>query len=352
MKKILSIASLVTIAAPLFLASCVNEKQKIDNNKYSINGNVLKGEKELIDFLNENVKPELKDDFQEIYYIDKEKKYFSNMNSLKKYISSSIGEEIFSFKNKEEIIDKIHKNNNIVTDDIINESINFDYDIPVFRGKNNVAYKNKKDAKMSYFNINKIYKFADKTFEFEEDLKKYIKNDFAIEMNSKKMNKDQKKEYVKKYFKIEEFTNIYKLPSDYILDLTPSVKVFDPKANKEYFELSKPELKSVKEVLKNESSLYICSKNKSKVINLNELFNENELKNSDLFKLLTLKIDSNNNKKTIVVDTDKNEPYSLFGKYQLETSSNQVFSISDPKNWSKSNKNTNLVQKIFLQKEI
>ncbi|ADE19880.1 hypothetical protein [Mycoplasma crocodyli] len=345
MKKILSIASLVMIATPFFLTSCVNEKKNVDNNKYSINGNVLKGEKELIDFLNENVKPELKDEFQEIYYIDKEKKYFSNMNSLKKYISSYIGEESFNFNNKQKVLDKIHKNNNLITDEIINESINFGSNVSVFRGKNNVAYTNMYDAKMSYFNINKVYKFADKTFEFEEDLIKYIKNDFAIEMNTKNLSDVQKNEFIKKYFKAKKYTSVYKLPSRYILDLTPSIKVVDSTTNQEHSEISEAELKSIKEILKNESIPYILSKNNNKIINLLDHVNESEFVNSKLFKLLTLNIKSNQNRKTITVDTDKNEPYSLFGRYHLETSSNQVFSISDPKNWTKSNKNTNLVQK-------
>lgn len=263
---------------------------------------------------------------KKIYYAMNTNKMFETDLSLNKYLYKNIISSDITLTRDS----KLYENNlNFpLTFSELNEIDfnNLDKNIRIYLGKNNVAYSSEREAKLSFFNYNKFYKFNNKYYENKEK----IINELILkynEVNNQHENDENKLKDLQKAYNL--------INTDFIRYNAPNGLT----SNINFNDNGMIQNDLLKKFIENNAKRYIKSNNKIyEVHNFAENFNALEWKNSSI-----IKVKSTKGNKKFLVDVDKDEPSNFYGDYILTSPCDDIKDFKQYSKWFKHKRNENII---------
>lgn len=314
-KKILTLTPLI-ILSTVMAVSC-NETQKSLKNDYenpiNFNNKTFYNKKKLEQEISSVLDEKKNVTKKTIYKQNKNNIYFDNSKKMNEYIKTQIKENINVFSTKKQKqLDDLFKNGGEIHSKYINNfifsgNIN-DSTIELYKGFRDKIYKNENEAKLSYFNLNQVFKFNGKFYSSKTDIRNKIKEELNNILSIE--DEKEKKSKLDKFLVISENELNFRSPSGLIYEVNENVG----------------------NVINNELKKYI--KIKDKIYEFDDLKKLiAEYYSYDDFNILS--VNSNKGISTYIVDNKQDDVGNLHGKYLFKSSSNDIYNIVKNDEWHK-----------------
>ncbi|RMX35635.1 hypothetical protein [Mycoplasmopsis fermentans] len=319
----LSVITNVGMLTPLVI-SCNNNGNDHSNAKYKIGDKYFDNKKDIIEYLIQSAEVQNKTKYKNAYL--SEEKAFSNYYSLINSTTKNINKIKANTYLSSEKLQKMLNFDGQIDENFLS---NFRFDstdknIKVYKGLNNIAYKNEQEAKESYFNINPVFEFNNKYYKTPEELSiNYLKAAKKIETDPKLKNDLEK---------IKELQSLFPIDSS-----QKRIIVFNNGKIEQLYnnDSSQEAIEHLKKVIRN--NLNVFYEIDGQFYSLEDLVNRPDILLKDLSMFNVLKVQSNSGKKSYLVDVNKEEGYSLVGNYVHKTNSNEIEDFLNLDKWIKSN---------------
>ena len=303
--------------------------KKNDSKGFYYNDNYFSNVSDFENHIKSEIKQMMNYDERAIYYSKNINKQFNSEEDLHKFLYNSIKTHNINLLKQNKFYD--NDLNLPLTTNQLNEMDfnNLDGNMRAYLGKNNVAYDNEIDAKLSYVNSAKIYKFNNKFYTSKES----IINELILNYNNIKSHYSTEDE------RIKEFKKLYNLKeSGYKKFNTPNGSISYANFQKSNGEF---DLDLLKDFIANNAKKYIKWNNEIYDVDefVNNHFNKAEWKSSSI-----IKIKSTKGNKKYLVDIDKNEEANFYGDYILKTPSDEIRDFKNHSKWSKRKRNENVIR--------
>jgi hypothetical membrane protein len=170
--KITSIllGTLLPITIVPSIIGIVSISKKSNSKGFYFNDEYFNNSSEFENYIKSNIKQIMNYDERTIYYAKNINKQFDSEEDLNRFLYNNIKTHNVNLLKKNNFYEN---NSNLpLTTNQLNEMDfnNLDSNTRVYLGKNNVAYDNEIDAKLSYVNSAKIYKFNNKFYTNKESI--------------------------------------------------------------------------------------------------------------------------------------------------------------------------------------
>lgn len=316
----------------------VSISKKSNSKGFYFNDEYFNNSSEFENYIKSNIKQIMNYDERTIYYAKNINKQFDSEEDLNRFLYNNIKTHNVNLLKKNNFYEN---NSNLpLTTNQLNEIDfnNLDSNTRVYLGKNNVAYDNEIDAKLSYVNSAKIYKFNNKFYTNKES----IINEIILNYNNIISHYSTENE------RMEKFKELYNLSDEgYKRFNIPNGSISDINFQKNNGDFN---LDLLKDFISNNVKRYI--KWKGQIYDVNEFvekhFAKTEWKGSSI-----IKVKSTKGNKKYLVDVDKNEEANFYGDYILKTPSDEIRDFRNYGKWSKHKRNENVIgYKESVYKEI
>ncbi|ACF07364.1 hypothetical protein [Metamycoplasma arthritidis] len=273
------------------------------------------------------IKETVQYDEKTIYYANNINKQFDSELSLNKFLYNSIRSHDVSLLRDSRFYES--SSNLPLTNQQLNE-LDFnglDANVRAYLGRDNVAYETEEEAKLSYLNSAKFYKFNNKFYKSKES----IINELILNYNSIKSR------YTLESEQLAELKRIYNLEeTDFMRFSAPNGAV----SNANFNENGKLNLELLKKFINNNVKRYIRWEGQIYEVEdfIHNHFDKLKWRNSSI-----IRVKSTKGNKKYLVDVDKNENANFYGDYILTSPSDDIRDFRNHSKWSKRTRNENII---------